>query len=75
MILTKFQLCALKFFYFCLNFKTKIMSDILAAGKKQGAQQADIQATVDLVLGPTKPLSKCIAAIGNKSSDRHFCFS
>ena len=55
--------------------KMKIMSDILAAGKKQGAQQADIQATVDLVLGPTKPLSKCIAAIGNKSSDRHFCFS
>lgn len=33
MILTKFQLCALKFFYFCLNFKTKIMSDIASRVK------------------------------------------
>tara|TARA_A100001011_G_C14256357_1_gene820264 strand:+ start:815 stop:1120 length:306 start_codon:yes stop_codon:yes gene_type:complete len=33
MILNKFQLCALKFFYFCLNVKTKIMSDIASRVK------------------------------------------
>lgn len=54
--------------YILERARRQIIKDIKAAGIKQWAREDQIQATMDLVLGETKPVTKCIAAYPPSSS-------